>query len=62
MDIPADWVESNKENMFREEANAKFDPADVSSSVSDYPEQNAEEVNKAGTPRGRGCGRERENK
>ena len=48
--------------MFREEANAKFDPADVSSSVSDYPEQNAEEVNKAGTPRGRGCGRERENK
>ena len=42
--------------MFREQADAKFDPADVSSSVNDYPEESVEEVNKTGTSRGRGCG------
>ena len=61
MDIPAERVESNnKENMLREEADAKFDPADVSSSVNDCPKESVEEVNKAGTSRGHG--REKEKK
>jgi len=35
---------------------AKVDPADVSGSDSDCPEENVEEVNKPSTSRGRVCG------
>ena len=56
MNIPGNVVESNEENVFREEGGAKVDPADVSGSDSDCPEENVEEVNKPSTSRGRVCG------
>ena len=37
MDVPGNGVESNNENMFREEGDAESDPADVSGSDSNYP-------------------------
>ena len=55
MDIPGDGVKSSKENMFREEQNARFDPADTK----DYPEGSLEEVNSPSTLRGRRCGQGR---
>ena len=45
VDIPGDGVESNKENMFREEGGAKFDLADIN----DYPEESSEDVNNPST-------------
>ena len=38
MDVPGNGVESNNENMFREEGDAESDPADVSGSDSDHIE------------------------
>ena len=47
-------VES-QEDVFRVERDADFDPADVSGSDSDYPEENVEVVNELSAYRGRGC-------
>ena len=54
-DIPGDGVKSSKENMFREEQNARFDPAHMK----DYPEGSFEEVNSPSTSRSRRCGQGR---
>ena len=45
IDTAGDGVESNKENMFREEGGAKFDLADIN----DYPEESSEDVNNPST-------------
>ena len=52
MDILGDGVESNNENMFREEGNEQFDPANVSGSDSDYLEENVVEVSEPSTTKG----------
>ena len=57
--IMAVWgggVENAAENVLREEADAEFDPASVSESGTDYPEESVEEVNEPSTCRGRRCG------
>ena len=57
--IMAVWgggVENAAENMFREEGDAEFDPASVSDSGTDSPEESVEEVNEPSTSRGRRCG------
>ena len=45
-----------QEDVLRVERDADFDPADVSGSDSDYPEENVEEENELGTYRGWGGG------
>ena len=52
MDILGDGVESNNENMFREEGNEEFDPANVSGNNSDYLEENVVEVSEPSTTKG----------
>ena len=56
-DIAGDGVKSSKENMFREEQNARFDPAHME----DCPEGSFEEGNSPSTSRGRRCGQGRKN-
>ena len=46
VDLLGDGVESNEENMFREEGHADVDPAVVSGSDSGFAEEPVEEMNK----------------
>ena len=59
VDVLGDGVESDEENMFREEGDADVDPVVVSGSDSDCPEEPVEEMNKPSRSRHRGCGHRR---
>ena len=52
VDVPGNGVESDKENMFGEEGEAKFELMSVA--VTDYPEESSEKVNELSSSRGKG--------